>query len=94
MAKQFKYGDDARKALEEIFTYYKGKYLVLQLENNIDAVIYGLKQAKEKNMLIDATQGRKTQAILIMDSDHVVSTYLKAETILNRSELEGSGDGE
>lgn len=53
-----------------------------------------ISQAKEKNMLIDATQGRKTQAILIMDSDHVVSTYLKAETILNRSELEGSGDGE
>ncbi len=51
-------------------------------------------QAKEKNMLIDATQGRKTQAILIMDSDHVVSTYLKAETILNRSELEGTGYGE
>ena len=51
-------------------------------------------QAKEKNMLIDATQGRKTQAILIMDSDHVVSTYLTAETILNRSELEGTGYGE
>ena len=51
-------------------------------------------QAKEKNMLIDATQGRKTQAILIMDSDHVVSTYLKAETILNRTELEESGYGE
>ena len=51
-------------------------------------------QAKEKNMLIDATQGRKTQAILIMDSDHVVSTYLKAETILNRSEIEESGYGE
>ncbi len=53
-----------------------------------------ISQAKEKNMLIDATQGRKTQAILIMDSDHVVSTYLKAETILNRSELEGTGYGE
>ncbi len=53
-----------------------------------------LSQAKEKNMLIDATQGRKTQAILIMDSDHIVSTYLKAETILNRTEIEGSGYGE
>ncbi len=53
-----------------------------------------ISQAKEKNMLIDATQGRKTQAILIMDSDHVVSTYLKAETILNRTELEGSDYGE
>ncbi len=49
-----------------------------------------ISQAKENNMLIDATQGRKTQAIIIMDSDHVVSTYLKAETILNRTELEGS----
>ena len=53
-----------------------------------------ISQSKEKNMLIDATQGRKTQAILIMDSDHVVSTYLKAETILNRTELEGSEYGE
>lgn len=53
-----------------------------------------ISQAKEKNMLIDATQGRKTQAILIMDSDHVVSTYLKAETILNRTEIEESGYGE
>lgn len=53
-----------------------------------------ISQAKEKNMLIDATQGRKTQAILIMDSDHVVSTYLKAETILNRTEIEGSTYGE
>ncbi len=50
-------------------------------------------QAKEKNMLIDATQGRKTQAILIMDSDHVVSTYLKAETILNRTELIDETEG-
>jgi regulator of extracellular matrix RemA (YlzA/DUF370 family) len=41
-------------------------------------------QAKENHMLIDATQGRKTQSIVIMDSDHVVSTYLKAEIILNR----------
>ena len=43
-------------------------------------------EAKERHMLIDATQGRKTQAVIIMDSDHVISTYLKAETILNRTE--------
>jgi len=55
-------------------------------------------QAKENHMLIDATQGRKTHAVLIMDSDHVVSSYLKAETIINRTEAienaEDSGDGE
>ncbi len=55
-------------------------------------------QAKENHMLIDATQGRKTHAVLIMDSDHVVSSYLKAETIISRTEamenMEESGYGE
>lgn len=55
-------------------------------------------EAKERRMLIDATQGRKTQAVIIMDSEHVVSTYLKAETILNRNDnndnTEVSGYGE
>ncbi|MGN0570252.1 MAG: DUF370 domain-containing protein [Candidatus Fimenecus sp.] len=50
-------------------------------------------KAKESNMLIDATQGRKTHAVLIMDSDHVISTYLKAETILNRTETDGTEEG-
>lgn len=50
-------------------------------------------KAKEGNMLIDATQGRKTHAVLIMDSDHVISTYLKAETILNRTETDGAEEG-
>ena len=44
-------------------------------------------------MLIDATQGRKTHAVLIMDSDHVISTYLKAETILTRTENDGAEEG-
>ena len=50
-----------------------------------------ISKAKENNMLIDATQGRKTQSVIIMDSDHVISSYLKAETILNRVE---SDEGE
>lgn len=50
-------------------------------------------KAKESNMLIDATQGRKTHAVLIMDSDHVISTYLKAETILNRTETDEAEEG-
>lgn len=49
-------------------------------------------QAKENNMLIDATQGRKTHAVLIMDSNHVVASYLKADTILNRSEFNEEED--
>ena len=50
-------------------------------------------EAKADFRLIDATQGRKTHAVLIMDSDHVISTYLKAETILNRTETDGAEEG-
>ena len=53
-----------------------------------------ISQAKEKHMLIDATQGRKTHAILIMDSDHIVATYLKAETILSRTDNSEDTDDE
>lgn len=43
-----------------------------------------IQEAKEQKLLIDATQGRRTRAVLITDSDHVILTYLQAETILNR----------
>ena len=52
-----------------------------------------ISQAKENQMLIDATQGRKTHAVLIMDSNHVVASYLKPEIILNRTESNEDGEG-
>lgn len=39
-----------------------------------------VQEAKEQKMLIDATQGRKTRAAIITDSNHVILTYLQAET--------------
>ena len=33
---------------------------------------------------IDCTSGRKTRAVLITDSDHVILTYLQSETVANR----------
>ena len=39
---------------------------------------------QEAKMLIDATQGRKTRAVIITDSNHVILTYLQAETIMAR----------
>ena len=35
-------------------------------------------------MLIDATHGRRTRAVIITDSDHVILTYLQSETVANR----------
>ncbi len=40
--------------------------------------------ARERKMLIDATQGRKTRAIIITDSDHVILSAIQAETLLQR----------
>ncbi len=40
--------------------------------------------AKEKGTLIDATHGRRTRAVIITDSDHVILTYLQSETVANR----------
>ncbi len=40
--------------------------------------------AKERKMLIDATQGRKTRAIIITDSDHVILSAVQVETLIPR----------
>lgn len=41
-------------------------------------------EAKENDLLIDATHGRKTRAIIIMDSSHVILSAMQPETIANR----------
>jgi regulator of extracellular matrix RemA (YlzA/DUF370 family) len=41
-------------------------------------------EAKENEILIDATHGRKTRAIIIMDSKHVILSAMQPETITNR----------
>ena len=41
-------------------------------------------EASERGKLIDATQGRKTRAIIITDSDHIILSALQVETITQR----------
>jgi len=41
-------------------------------------------KAKEKNMLIDATYGRRSRAVLVTDSEHVILSPIQPETIANR----------
>ena len=43
-----------------------------------------IQEAKEDGRLIDATQGRRTRAVVITDSDHVILTYLQSETVAGR----------
>ncbi|MFY9214151.1 MAG: extracellular matrix/biofilm regulator RemA [Tissierellaceae bacterium] len=43
-----------------------------------------IQESREKGLLIDATYGRKTRAVIITDSDHIVLTAVQPETIGNR----------
>ena len=47
-----------------------------------------IQEAKDKGTLIDATYGRRTRAVLIMDSDHVVLSAIAAEKLAQRLGLE------
>ena len=40
-----------------------------------------IQEARDRGMLIDASYGRKTQAVLLMDTDHVILSALTPETI-------------
>lgn len=48
-------------------------------------------QARQKGKLVDATQGRRTRSIIVMDSDHVVLSAIGAETITQRLEKADGG---
>ena len=41
-------------------------------------------EAKENNRLVDATHGRKTRSIIIMDSSHIILSAMQPETLGNR----------
>ncbi|MBR5059512.1 MAG: DUF370 domain-containing protein [Clostridia bacterium] len=50
-----------------------------------------INEAKENGRCVDATQGRRTKAILVMDSDHVVLSALHVSTLLLRLEEVAKG---
>lgn len=45
-----------------------------------------VQEAKEQGMLVDGTYGRRTRAVLIMDSDHIILSALQPETVAARFE--------
>ncbi|MFT5442272.1 MAG: regulator of extracellular matrix RemA (YlzA/DUF370 family) [Myxococcota bacterium] len=48
-------------------------------------------EATERNKLVDATMGRRTRSILVMDSDHVVLSAINPDTIASRLSPGDSG---
>ncbi len=43
-----------------------------------------IQEAREKGLLIDATYGRRTRAVIVTDSQHVILTPVQPETVAHR----------
>ncbi len=43
-----------------------------------------VQEARERGMLIDASYGRKTQTVILMDTDHVILSAMTTETLSAR----------
>ena len=44
-----------------------------------------VQDARDKGLLIDATCGRRTRAVIITDSDHIILSAIQTETIAGRA---------
>lgn len=58
--------------------------LIAVVSPDSDPVKRLVQESRDRGMLIDATYGRKTASVLIMDSDHVVLSALAAERLAPR----------
>lgn len=63
-----------------------GSRVVAIVGNDSLPVKRSVGEAKEKQMLIDATQGRKTRAVIYTDSGHLVLSALQPDVIAGRFE--------
>ena len=58
-----------------------------------------IQEARDRGRLIDATYGRRTRAVVVMDSDHVILSAVQPETVAHRvletdePETKGREDG-
>lgn len=43
-----------------------------------------IQESRDRGMLIDATYGRRTRAVIIVDSDHVILSAVQPETVAHR----------
>ena len=53
-----------------------------------------IQEARERGMLIDATYGRRTRSVLIMDNDHLVLSALQPDTVASRLESREAPEAE
>ena len=53
-----------------------------------------VQEAKERGMLVDASYGRKTQTVILMDTDHVILSSLTTDVLSARWQEKQENGGE
>ena len=53
-----------------------------------------IQEAKERGMLVDASFGRRTKSVLLMDTDHVILSSVTPETIAARMDAGAEAEGQ
>jgi hypothetical protein len=53
-----------------------------------------IQEARDRGILIDATYGRRTRAVIITDSDHVILSAVQPETVAHRFNDKDNFDGD
>ena len=53
-----------------------------------------VQEARDQGLLIDATYGRRTRAVLVADSGHIVLSALQPETLAHRLDARGAEENQ
>ena len=67
--------------------------IVAIVSNDSAPVKRMIQDARDKGSLIDATQGRRTRAVIVADSGHIVLSAIQPETVAGRMSEEKPGHG-
>jgi len=43
-----------------------------------------IQESRDKGLLVDATYGRRTRAVIVADSEHIILSAMQPETVANR----------
>ena len=57
-------------------------------------IVLAIQEARDKGMLIDATYGRRTRAVVVADSGHIILSAVQPETVANRLALSDEEEDE
>ena len=82
---QIELGDDVLTIETHRWAKQSDGSATLTYKDNVMLVTANMKdEAKEEKRLVDATHGRRTRSIIVMDSNHIILSAIQAETVSQR----------